>query len=362
MKPRVLVVDDDTERSSLIERVLSDGFDCRRAATLDEAFAALGGATWDAAVVDYDLNRGGSGLELLQALRDVSVHTYRILYSVYYNDGLIRDAARLSNAHAVVDARAPGFLVMVRDTLDELVRAPEPEAPLAAPTGASNETANWIGASAASREFLGRLRRAAESDSPVYLYGETGTGKNLAAALFRQWRAEWKRRAAARPGLRTPAASPVVLLAVPPLRERIQDIPALAEHWLDRHAAETGEGSRRLTNEALDALMKREWRGNVRELHGVLLRACQRAGNRPGISPSDLPRDLTPPSRPSQYAKDDGQRECVLRQLRTARNVSAAARLEGISRTNYIRLMRRLGVIRADTALTAESEGEESPS
>src|SRR5439155_6841089 len=108
----------------------------------------------------------------------------------------------------------------------------------------------------------------------------------------------------------------------------------------------------------IDELLKREWRGNVRELHGVLLRASQRAGPRGELTLADLPTDLTPPSRPSQYAKDEGQRECVLRQLRTARNVSGAARLEGISRTNYIRLMRRLGVIRADTALPGEGEEE----
>jgi DNA-binding NtrC family response regulator len=356
MKPNVLVVDDDLERSGLITRVLSDAFECRHVATLDEAFAALGQDEWDAALVDYDLNRGGSGLELLQALRDVAGQTLRILYSVYYNDGLIRDAARLAGAHAVVDARAPGFLVTVRGTLDELVRAQDSSAAPLIPR-VPGEAARWIGSSASSREFLAMLQHAAESSSPAYLHGETGSGKTLAAALFRQWRAEWKASPAGR-GPQRPGSSPVVLLAVPSLRDRYPDLPALVEHYLERLARDAGEPQKRLAPDVTESLLKREWRGNVRELHGVLLRASQRAGTRVEIATMDLPRDLTPPSRPSQYAKDEGQRECVLRQLRTARNVSGAARLEGISRTNYIRLMRRLGIIRADTALPGEGEDE----
>lgn len=356
MKPRVLVVDDDTERSDMISRVLADAFECRHVATLDEAFAALGRDVWDAALVDYDLNRGGSGLELLQALRDVAGGTLRVLYSVYYNDGLIRDAGRLASAHAVVDARAPGFLVTMRGALDDLLLNHE-LGPAPVPPRADGGTARWIGSSPSSREFIARLRRAAESHSPVYLHGETGAGKTLAAALFRQWRADWKSSSSGRAVSRA-SASPVVLLGVPSLRDRLQDLSALAESGLDRLARDAGEPQKRLAAGAVEDLLKREWRGNVRELLGVLQRSCQRAGSRMEIEAADLPRDFTPPSRPSQYAKDEGQRECVLRQLRTARNVTGAARLEGISRTNYIRLMRRLGVIRADTAQPGEGEDE----
>lgn len=356
MKPRVLVVDDDTERSGMITRVLADGYDCRHVTTLDEAFYALGRDTWDAALVDYDLNRGGSGLELLQALRDIAAGTLRVLYSVYYNDGLIRDAGRLANAHAVVDARAPGFLVTVRGTLEDLLREHPPgtEFP-AVPVG--SEAERWIGTSPTSRAFLNELRAAAQSHSVVYLYGETGSGKTLAAALFRRWREAWKETSAARLALARENA-PVIFKSVPPLRERPQDLIPLAEHYLEHLAQESGEPPKRLTPDAVEELQRREWRGNVRELHGVLLRASQRAGARAEITAGDLPRDLTPRSRPSQYAKDEGQRQCVLWQLRTARNVSGAARLEGISRPNYIRLMRRLGVIRADTAPPGEEEEE----
>ena len=143
---------------------------------------------------------------------------------------------------------------------------------------------------------------------------------------------------------------PVVVLRVPSLRERPQDLPLLAARCLLEHARLTGEPLRRLSPRAVDELLGRAWFGNVVELATVLNQAMHRAGPRAVIEAEDLPRDSQPAWRPSQAAKDDGQRDCVLRQLRLARNVSHASRLEGCSRANYIRLMRRLGIVRADVA------------
>jgi len=363
MKTRVLVVDDDPERGALVTRALASTYDCLSVATLDEAFASVGRGAWEAALVDYNLSREGSGLELLQALREFSPHTYRVLYSIYYSDALIRDASRLASVHAVVDARKEGFFVTMKEALDKLMNSGDYGAvPAPAPTGRQRGLL-WVGGCPTTVDFLTRLRRAAASDSPVFIYGERGSGKSLAADLFRAWRMEWK--ASGKPS--TEHASPVTLLAVPPVRDRLEDVPLLAQHVLRLHAVENREAVRYLTNEALDELMRRDWWGNVRELHGVLVRGCQRAGQRLGLSAADLPKDVEPHSRPSQHAKDEGQRECVLRQLRTAGNVSGAARLEGISRTNYIRLMRRLGIVRADTGAASEIdlaqpiESEENP-
>ena len=97
------------------------------------------------------------------------------------------------------------------------------------------------------------------------------------------------------------------------------------------------------------ALQARHWRGNLAELQAVLDRAAQRAGERLLIEVGDLPRGAEPVPAPSQRAKDAAQRDCLLRQLRLARTVHAAAELEGCTRANYIRLMRRLGILRADS-------------
>jgi DNA-binding NtrC family response regulator len=350
MKPGVLIVDNDLERGEMLLDMLAPGYECRRVRSLDEAFAAIGRSPWDVVLSNYDLGPCQSGIELLQAMREISPRAVRVLYCRHYCDGLAHDAARLAAAHAVVNAQLPDFPVTLHETLERLLLSPSPTLP-PVPLEVEEEPA-WIVNSAASKEFVRVLVAAAGSECPAFLHGEQGTGKSFAATLFLKWRSRW-RAGAGRDDRRAGAhvaATPVVIVAVPPLRERLDDIPALARYCLERHARRNGDAVRHLTAEAHAELLRRPWWGNVRELHGVLIRGCQRAGPRLGLAAADLPGDAEPPPQPSQGAKDAGQRECVLRQLRTAGNVSGAARLEGITRTNYIRLMRRLGILRADTA------------
>ena len=351
MKPRVLVVEDDPERREVVRGVLASSYDCRAVGTAEEAFAAISRTQWEAAVVDYDLAHGGSGLEVLQALREASPGTVRVLYTVYFTDSLMRDIMRLAHPHATVDARPVDFLNHLRGTLGSLLSvAPADRLP-----PAPDPSGQWATVAPAAVRFLAELRGAAESDAAVFLYGEPGAGSTQAGKLMRDWRAVWR--------LRNPrtecALVPAVILRVPPLRERRQDIPALAQRYAQEHARASRIPPHALAPEALEELTRRDWRGNLPELHGVITRACLNAGPRTEIHAGDLPHDHQPAWRPSQYAKDDGQRECVLRQLRTARNVSGAARLEGCSRANYIRMMRRLGVLRADVPADVALEGDE---
>ena len=84
----------------------------------------------------------------------------------------------------------------------------------------------------------------------------------------------------------------VVSLAVPPLRERPEDIPLLAEHFARRHAGQ--HAKRRLTGVSADALaclMAYDWPGNVRELDNAIERAVV-LGSSDIIVPDDLPETL----------------------------------------------------------------------
>ncbi|MDP3429133.1 MAG: helix-turn-helix domain-containing protein, partial [Desulfomicrobium sp.] len=65
----------------------------------------------------------------------------------------------------------------------------------------------------------------------------------------------------------------VLEIRIPPLRERIEDIPLLVDYLLDKLGRKNSRPVRTVTREFLDALTRHEWRGNVRELENVLERA-----------------------------------------------------------------------------------------
>jgi DNA-binding NtrC family response regulator len=350
--PYVLVVEADGERGRVILDRLSVHFPCERVGALDETAAALAKRSWAAVVVGYDFPCGGSGLEVLQIVQETTPRAFRLFYSTYCSSGLLRDVERIGNPHFVADATRPDYVEALDAALREFLEPPSVELP---PHVSSILVDEWTACSRVARDFLRVLRAAAEQETPVYVYGEPGTGRTRAGILLRRWRQQWR---SARTGADLERVLPVAVVRVPSLRERPQDLPILAARCLVGHAEASGEPVRRLSARAIEQLLAREWQGNVVELSSVLVRAIRRMGSRMVIEAEDLPHDIQPPWRSSQYAKDAGQRDCVLRQLRTARSVSAAARADGCSRANYIRLMRRLGILRADVRMEKEPTGE----
>ncbi len=127
----------------------------------------------------------------------------------------------------------------------------------------------------------------------------------------------------------------VVVVNVPPLRERPDDVPLLARHFAARLAARHGVPVPSLTDEALAALSAHAWPGNVRELRNVLERAVVVRGGAP-IRAADL--GLAPAAAPLDRAHRE--REALLAALRrTGGKREEAAKLLGISvRTLYYRL------------------------
>ena len=130
----------------------------------------------------------------------------------------------------------------------------------------------------------------------------------------------------------------VVRLEMPPLRERLDDIPILARHLLTRLAAKHGVAAPQLTADALEALSRHRWPGNVRELRNVLERAVVLRGAEP-IRPSDL---AILPAGVQVTTRDEAEKERVVEALRQAHgNRESAAQLLGVSvRTLYYRLSR----------------------
>jgi transcriptional regulator with GAF, ATPase, and Fis domain len=130
----------------------------------------------------------------------------------------------------------------------------------------------------------------------------------------------------------------VIPIVIPPLRERREDVPALAEHFVAKHAPRAGRRAAGIDEDALSALRGHAWPGNVRELENTVERAlvlCR--GDR--ITAADLSLLGAPPAQPaglpSRRLRDNvewAEQESVRRALDQARGVKKdAAELLGLS-------------------------------
>ena len=145
----------------------------------------------------------------------------------------------------------------------------------------------------------------------------------------------------------------VVEIWVPPLRERRDDIPLLAEHLLSRIAKDLHKEVRLIADDALRALSAYDWPGNVRELENALTRAAVIARG-PAITTEHLSLGPATDARGSSAAKevsddetlDALERAHVDRVLRrTGGNKRRAARILGISRPRLDRLIVKHGLM-----------------
>ena len=145
----------------------------------------------------------------------------------------------------------------------------------------------------------------------------------------------------------------VVEIALPPLRERIEDVGPLAERFLDRIAARLGRERRKLSGSALAALARHAWPGNVRELRNVIEQAAVlaegheiEAGDlRLGIqsSPSSEPRSTFAEAK--RAAVESFERTYLVRALEEHDgNVSRTADAFGMARQSLQQKLRELGI------------------
>jgi DNA-binding NtrC family response regulator len=93
----------------------------------------------------------------------------------------------------------------------------------------------------------------------------------------------------------------VATIVIPPLRERREDIPPLAEHFLKRYAADAGKTVRGFDPSAMRVLLEHPWPGNVRELENAVQRAVAFSKGE-ALAAEELPGDLVNPS----WVKPDG--------------------------------------------------------
>jgi two-component system nitrogen regulation response regulator NtrX len=149
----------------------------------------------------------------------------------------------------------------------------------------------------------------------------------------------------------------VLVIAVPPLRDRLSDLPVLVTHLLEVTCRRYGVRTKRVSPEALDALMAYDWRrNNVRELRNAVERmviASPGGTIEPGHVPADIrsageARGDVGAARTFQAQKAEAERRILLLALeRNAWQISRTAEELGLAdHASLLKIMRRLGIQR----------------
>jgi two-component system nitrogen regulation response regulator NtrX len=155
----------------------------------------------------------------------------------------------------------------------------------------------------------------------------------------------------------------VVPISVPPLRERLEDVPALVEHFVTTLSGGAGVAPRPVTPDAIKALQRRSWPGNVRELRNAVERLLILAAGKQ-ISGGDVERllpatdagvaaGLTPEvgrAPTFEHFKQDAERSFLLSKLREhGWNVAETARTLDMPRSNLYKKIEKYQLTREDS-------------
>ncbi len=137
-----------------------------------------------------------------------------------------------------------------------------------------------------------------------------------------------------------------VEIRLPALRERREDIPALAAFFLERHGRNYRKSLERFDEEAIKALLSHLWPGNVRELSHVIERAVLMAdGDTVKVADLGLQSGTGEPGRLEDMTLEDAERLLIRKALeRFGGNVSDAARALGLSRSALYRRLEKYGL------------------
>ncbi len=142
----------------------------------------------------------------------------------------------------------------------------------------------------------------------------------------------------------------VVSIHLPPLRERREDIPLLAESFLRKHATAMNKSVARISTEAMNLLMNYDWPGNVRELENAVERALV-IGKNFEIVPTDFPMQLTVPHAVSGRRLEDVARAHIERVLEeTGWNLTRTAEILAIDRSTLYSKIKAYGLRRHSAA------------
>jgi two-component system response regulator HydG len=145
-------------------------------------------------------------------------------------------------------------------------------------------------------------------------------------------------------------------MAAPPLRDRREDIPLLAHHFMKKYSAATHKPFEGISKEALDLLLRHSWPGNVRELENAVERAVV-IGREPELRLEDFPFQSPAAGEPAPRSLEEVEKQHIGQVLEECRwNMSRAARILEIDRATLYHKVKRYGYHRP-----AQEEEEQEP-
>ena len=147
------------------------------------------------------------------------------------------------------------------------------------------------------------------------------------------------------------AAFPIL---VPPLRERREDIPLLARHFLDKYATQASKSINDISTLALQLLLRYDWPGNVRELENAIARAVLlettgvlQAGNLPSQLSPVIALESDPATPMAIMPLAEIERQALIHALEaTGNNMTQAAQALGIGRVTLYRRLKKYNIVR----------------
>ncbi len=442
---RILVVDDDVSILRVLQmRLESEGYTVVTASEMQEAKERIAEGNFDIALLDLKLAEG-NGIDLMKSLRDVEPDLPVIILTAY---GSIESAVEAMKEGAYSYLTKPfdnrELLMQIKNGIDKSRLSREVKR-LRSMIKADFEGQNIIGRSEAMKRVFDAVTLAAETDSNVFISGESGTGKGLVAKALHQLserrdkpfvsincaaipatlleselfgfeKGAFTGANANKKGLfvqadqgiifldeisEIPLAMQVKLLkaieekefyplgahrtvkvdirivsasnkdiekevekgnfrgdlfyrihvipiTIAPLRERKEDIPLLAEHFLNKVAGKMKKPVKSLLPPAMQKLMVYSWPGNVRELENIIECAVVMStediiSESMIILPGQEMREHA--FKPLKESKQDFERRYLVQLMQISRgNVSQAAKLAGKYRADLYELLDKYGI------------------
>jgi transcriptional regulator with PAS, ATPase and Fis domain len=136
-----------------------------------------------------------------------------------------------------------------------------------------------------------------------------------------------------------------IMIEVPPLRDRVDDIPILASHFLRVNSERYGKGRMKISTPALEKLANHDWPGNVRELQHTIEKAVIMSDS-DVLKPSDFAFSAAPGRQlHSEVTLEEMERRMIAESLRkNSHNISLAAARLGITRQTLYNKMLKYGL------------------